>query len=130
MSRPVRVSRGRPSEPSSIAPSSWSRVRPSRIARWSGGSTKGNESTGPRSRSAIDRITDARLVRRISGSVNSGRASKSSSEYSRMHTPSATRPHRPARCAAEACETGSIGSRWTLVRVEYLEMRASPVSTT
>ena len=44
--------------------------------------------------------------------------------------PSATRPQRPERWLAEACEMGSIGSRWTLVRVEYREMRAVPVSTT
>jgi hypothetical protein len=61
-------------------------------------------------------MTDARFVRRISGSVNSGRASKSSSEYRRMQVPGATRPQRPARWAAEACEIGSIGSRCTLVR--------------
>jgi hypothetical protein len=33
-----------------------------------------------------------------------------------MQTPSATRPHRPARWAALALLIGSIGSRWTLVR--------------
>jgi hypothetical protein len=32
--------------------------------------------------------------------------------------PSATRPQRPARCVAEACEIGSIGRRCTLVRRE------------
>ena len=37
----------------------------------------------------ICRMTEARLVRRISGSVNSGRARESSSEYSRMQMPSA-----------------------------------------
>lgn len=36
--------------------------------------------------------------------------------YNRMHTPGATRPHRPARWAAEACEMGSIGSRCTFRR--------------
>ena len=62
-------------------------------------------------------MTEARLVRRISGSVNSGRASKSSSLYSRMQMPSATRPQRPLRWLADACETGSIGSRCTFVRL-------------
>ena len=57
-------------------------------------------------------------MRRISGSVNSGRPRKSSSLYRRMQTPGATRPQRPARWLAEACEIGSIGSRWTLVRAE------------
>ena len=61
-------------------------------------------------------MTDARLVRRISGSVNSGRASKSSSLYRRMHVPAATRPQRPARWFADACEIGSIGSRCTFSR--------------
>ena len=74
--------------------------------------------------------TEARLVRRISGSVNSGRASMSCSPYSRMHTPGARRPERPARWVAEAWLTGSTGSRCTLVRSEYREIRAVPVSTT
>ena len=47
-----------------------------------------------------------------------------------MHTPGAVRPDRPARCAADACEIGSIGSRCTLVRRLYREMRAVPGSTT
>ena len=68
--RPVRVR---------MAPSPTRRVTASRTARASGGSTKGNDSTSPSLSSAICRMTDARLVRRISGSVNSGRASKSSS---------------------------------------------------
>ena len=75
-------------------------------------------------------MTDASDVREISGSVYSGRPAKSSSEYSRMQIPSATRPQRPARCPADACEIGSIGSRWTLVRGEYREIRAVPGSMT
>jgi hypothetical protein len=84
----------------------------------------------PRPSAAICRITEDSEVRRISGSVNSGRLSKSRLEYSRIATPSATRPERPERWAALACETGSIGRRWTLVRVEYREMRAVPGSMT
>ncbi len=61
-------------------------------------------------------MTEARFVRRISGSVNSGRAAKSSSPYRRMQMPGATRPQRPARWFADACEIGSIGSRWTFNR--------------
>ena len=38
------------------------------------------------------------------------------SEYIRMQMPSATRPQRPLRWFALACETGSIGSRCTFVR--------------
>ena len=64
----------------------------------------------------ICRMTDARFVLRISGSVNSGRASKSSSEYSRMQVPGATRPQRPFLWFALACETGSIGNRCSLLR--------------
>ena len=48
-------------------------------ARASGRSTNGNAVISPRSSAIICRMTEARLVRRISGSVNSGRASKSSS---------------------------------------------------
>jgi hypothetical protein len=47
-----------------------------------------------------------------------------------MQMPASTRPHRPARWLAEAWLTGSIGSLWTLVRVEYREIRATPASTT
>ena len=75
-------------------------------------------------------MTLAKLVRRISGSVNSGREAKSSSEYRRIAIPSAIRPQRPARWLALACEIGSIGRRCTLVRVEYREIRAVPVSIT
>ena len=70
----------------------------------------------PRPIAAICRITLARFVRRISGSVKRGRAAKSSSAYRRMQMPSATRPQRPLRWSAEACEIGSIGSRWTFSR--------------
>ncbi len=67
---------------------------------------------------AIWRITEARLVRRISGSVNSGRLSKSSSEYSRIAMPASTRPQRPDRWLADAWLIASIGRRCTLVRIE------------
>ena len=83
------------------------------MARESGGSTNGKSSTslGPRATpmAVICRMTAARLVRRISGSVNCGRDSKSSSEYSRIAMPSETRPQRPERWLAEAWETRSIG---------------------
>ncbi len=110
--------------------SSASRVSPSAMLRGSGGSMKGNAGTSPRPIAAICKMTEARLVRRISGSVNSGRDSKSCSEYSLMQIPSAVRPQRPLRWLADACEIGSIGSRWTLVRWLYLEMRAVPGSMT
>ena len=70
----------------------------------------------PRSIAAICRITAARLVRRISGSVKRGRSSKFSSLNSRIAMPSATRPQRPLRWSADACEIGSIGSRCTFRR--------------
>ena len=44
--------------------------------------------------------------------------------------PSEVRPDRPARWFALAWETRSIGRRCTLVRFEYREMRAVPVSIT
>ena len=75
--RPVSVSRAPSSAPSSV--SSWT---PSRTARVSGGSTNGKSpiSSGVAATptAIICRITEAEDVRRISGSVYSGRASKSS----------------------------------------------------
>ncbi len=47
-----------------------------------------------------------------------------------MQMPSATRPQRPARWFALAWLTGSIGSRCTLSRWLYREIRAVPGSTT
>ena len=103
---------------------------PSVICFVSGGSRNGKFCTSPRPSAAIRRITDASDVRAISGSVNSGRASKSLSEYSRMQMPSATRPQRPARWPADAREIFSMGNRCTLVRDEYREIRAVPGSMT
>ena len=110
--RPIRGSTGscasrRPScvslrPVSSSAPSSCSSAMPSRTWRRSGGSRNGKSSTSPRSIAAICRITAARLVRRISGSVKRGRSSKSSSLNSRIAMPSATRPQRPLRWSAHA----------------------------
>ncbi len=65
----------------------------------------------------ICRMTAARLVRRISGSVNSLRPAKSSSEYSRIAIPSLVRPARPERWLALAWLIASIGSRCTFARV-------------
>jgi hypothetical protein len=61
-------------------------------------------------------MTAASDVRRISGSVYSGRARKSSSAYRRIAMPSDVRPARPDRCWADACEIASIGSCWIFVR--------------
>ncbi len=80
--RPVGVSRGEPPlppVPGAIALSSSSSRTPSATFLASGGSTNGKSAIAPRSSAAIRRMTEARLVRRISGSVNSGRARKSSS---------------------------------------------------
>ena len=90
----------------------------------------GNASIRPSRSDSICRITAARFVRRISGGVYGSRLLKSASEYSRMQSPGPTRPHRPARWLAEACETGSIGSRCTLLRAAYRLMRARPGSIT
>ena len=78
----------------------------------------GKRCTSPNPSDTICKMTLASEVRRISGSVYSGRASKSSSEYSLIATPLATRPQRPARWFAEACEIGSMGRRCTFVRFE------------
>ena len=69
----------------------------------------GGPSTCDGPREVICRMTDARLVRRMSGSVNSARASKFSWKYSRMQLPSETRPHHPVRWLALALEMASIG---------------------
>ena len=70
----------------------------------------------PRLAAAICKITEARFVRRISGSVKRGRSRKSSSLYRRMQTPGDVRPDRPLRWSADACEMRSIGRRCTLSR--------------
>lgn len=115
--RPSGVSRLRWSfSAGSRAPSSCSRLTPSLMLRESGGSRNGKAAMSPSPAAVICRITEARLVRRISGSVNSGRERKSSSENSRMQMPSEVRPQRPLRWLALAWLTASIGSRWTLVR--------------
>ncbi|MNP25048.1 hypothetical protein D3C76_1178400 [compost metagenome] len=98
------------------ADSSCSRLKPSLMALPSGGSMNGKASIAPRRRCSICRITAARLVRRISGSVNAGRLLKSSSLYRRTQMPGSTRPQRPLRWLALACDTASMGRRWTLAR--------------
>ena len=77
---------------------------------------KGKSSTSPRPNTSICSTTAARLVRMISGSVNSGRWLKSASLYRRRHTPAAIRPQRPWRWLALAWEIGSMGRRCILVR--------------
>ena len=81
--RPTSVSRVTPSCVSS-APSSTSSATPSRTERVSGGSTNGNRATSSglaaTPTATICRMTEASEVRRISGSVNSVRESKSASE--------------------------------------------------
>ncbi len=90
----------------------------------------GNAAMSPSPIDVICRITEARFVRRISGSVNSPRLSKSSSLYSRMQMPSLVRPQRPLRWFALACDTDSMGRCCTFVRWLYREIRAVPGSTT
>ena len=70
----------------------------------------------PRFSEIICKITADKLVRMISGSVNSGRRMKSASEYRRMQTPGPSRPQRPARWFAAARDTGSTCSISTLLR--------------
>ena len=109
--------------PGRSAPTSSRIAIPAATARRSGGSRKGKSAISPRPSVAICRRTLARLVRRISGSVNAGRDPRSDSSYSRMQMPGPRRPHLPARCAALACEIGSMGRRCTLRRVEKRDMR-------
>ena len=132
--RPMPVRRGGApvfaEEAGTSAPSSSSSCTPARTALLSGGSTNGNCPTCPSPSEVICRITLASDVRRISGSVNSGRATKSSSLNSRIAMPASTRPQRPDRCCAEAWLIGSMGRRWTLVLDDQRLILASPVSIT
>ena len=79
----------------STAPNSNNSWNPSLIYRESGISKNGNAATSPSFNAAMRRMTAARLLWTISGSVNSVRLLKSSSENSRIHTPAETRPQRP-----------------------------------
>ena len=76
----------------------------------------GKSSTSGSPSAFMRRITAAIEVRRISGSVNAGRASKPCSSYRRMQTPGPSRPQRPARWFAAARDTGSTCSISTLLR--------------
>ncbi len=100
------------------------------MPRESGGCRNGKLAMSPSPSEIICRMTAARLVRRISGSVYSRRLAKSSSEYSRMAMPSLVRPLRPDRWLALAWLIASIGSRCTFDRTLYRLMRAVPASIT
>ena len=113
-----------------IAPSSVSRSSPSFTPRESGGCRNGKSWMSPSPSEIICRMTAARFVRRISGSVYSGLRSKSSSEYNRIAMPGLVRPERPDRCRALAWLIASIGSRWIFDRALYRLMRAVPASIT
>ena len=81
--RPTSVSLVSPPRPVVTAPRSVSSWRPSRIDLVSGDSTKGNEATSSGDETTPTLImwssTEASEVRKISGSVNAGLPSKSSS---------------------------------------------------
>ena len=81
-----------------------------------GASKNGNSATSPRCRDFMRKITPAKELRRISGSVKAGRVVRSFSSYKRMHTPSATRPQRPLRWLAAAWLMGSMSNCSTLLR--------------
>ena len=102
---------------SSSAPSSCSSATPSRTWRRSGGSRNGKSSTSPSPSAAICRITDGE-VRAQDLRVGEARALV---EVLLGVEPDAdavgdVRPQRPLRWSADACEIGSIGSRWTFSR--------------
>ena len=102
--------------------SSVSSLKPSDTAFISGGSMKPKSVTSFAVRAtptdSMCSTTAPRDVRRISGSVNSGRVSKSSREYKRIAMPSAIRPQRPERWFALAWLIGSIGRRCTFAVFE------------
>ena len=97
------------------------------MLRASGGSTNGKAAMSPRPSAAIWRMTDARLVRRISGSVNSGRAVE---VLLRVQADAGARRHAPAPAGPlggrRLRDRARSGSRCTLVRRLYREMRAVP----
>ena len=84
------------------------------MARPAGASKNGKSSTTPKRKDFMRNITPAKELRKISGSVNLGRAAKSCSSYKRMQMPSATRPHLPERWLAAAWLMGSTISCSTL----------------
>ena len=76
ISRPIRVRCGDPSlRDASTAPSSVSRSNAAFTPRESGGVRNGNAVMSPKPSDSICRMTEASEVRRISGSVYSGRLS-------------------------------------------------------
>ena len=70
----------------------------------------------PKCRDFIRKMTPASELRKISGSVNLSRPSKSCLSYNRMQMPLATRPQRPARWLAELWLMGSTSNCSTLLR--------------
>ena len=100
------------------------------INRLLGASINGKSLISPKRKAAIRNMTLASELRKISGSVNSGRPSKSCSEYNLTQIPLDTRPQRPARCLAAAWLIFSICNCSTLARVLYRFILASPASIT
>ena len=96
--RPISVSLGFSRFlPGSMALSSSSKFKPSLTKRSSGFCTNGKSRISPRRNADICKITAAKFVRSISGSVYSGRCKKSSSLYKRIQMPGPIRPQRPLR---------------------------------
>ena len=103
-------------------------------ARWSalssGFSYQGKVAASPQPEESSSRIVSERSTRLISGTSRSGRASWSVCDQRRMQRPGPVRPARPARCSADACETGST-SKVSMPRCgSKRAIRARPASTT
>ena len=105
IARPTVV--GRPLAPS--APSAPSRAPASDHAAaggWSGNAI----AAGSLPHTASSSASPARSTTEISGSAKRGRSRCSASDQSRRATPGPSRPARPARWSAEACDAGRVTS--------------------
>mmetsp|Transcript_35449 Transcript_35449/g.89727 ORF Transcript_35449/g.89727 Transcript_35449/m.89727 type:complete len:343 (+) Transcript_35449:349-1377(+) len=114
----------------SSAPSASSSSSARMMAARGGGSKKSKPSTSLTPSALSCSTTDARLVRRISGGVAGGSSPKDASVYRRYALPGASRPARPLRCRACACDTGTTCSESAPSRAEYARALTKPVSTT
>ena len=125
IARPVGV--GRPA--SSIAPRRPSSSVASARAVGGGGSRKARASAvAPQT--ASSRANPARSAAAISGGANGRRAACSPADHRRKATPGPSRPARPARWTADACEAAVVCSRLSPLRASWRGRRTSPPSTT
>ena len=114
---------------SSSAPSSVSSATPAARAPSGGGSGKGR-SAGAVPQAAQSSTRPESSACMISGCSCAGRPRCSASVQSRIATPGASRPARPARCSAAARLMRSVSSRVRPVPASRRGARRNPPSTT